>query len=99
MFVLTLLGAILSIVLPGLHFITVPLGILASPFVGIYFYRTRKGTVKRIVGDFLCPECRANNHVTFRAAPPYFGNCIQCQHDFQLALLLPYCSLLQDISP
>lgn len=87
MFILTLLGAIFSIVLPGLHFITVPLGILASPFVGVYFFITRKGAVKRMTGDFLCPECQANNHVDFRA-PPYTGNCAQCRHDFQLVPLL-----------
>ncbi len=85
MFVLTLLAAILSIVLPGLHFITVPLGVLASPFVGIYFYRrTSKGAVKQINGDFLCPECQANNHVAFRGAPPYSYKCVQCQHDLQV---------------
>lgn len=87
MFVLTLLGAIASVVLPGLHFITVPLGILASPFVGAYFYYTRKGAVKWITGDFLCPECQANNHVAFRR-PPYSGNCVQCQYDFQAVPLL-----------
>lgn len=87
MFALTLLGAILSIVLPGLHFITVPLGILASPFVGVYFYITSKGTVKRMTGDFLCPECQANNHMAFRT-PPYSGNCPQCQLDFQVTPLL-----------
>lgn len=70
MFVLTLFGAIISIILPGLHFITVPLGILASPFVGIYFFRTSKGALKRMTVDFLCPECQANNNVAFRAAPP-----------------------------
>ncbi|MBY0575278.1 MAG: hypothetical protein K2P67_01615 [Gallionellaceae bacterium] len=90
MFVLTLLGAILSIVLPGLHFITVPLGILASPFIGFYFFRTRKGAVKRITGDFLCPECQASNYMAFRAAPYYFGNCVQCQHEFQVIPLQPH---------
>ena len=89
MFALTLMGAILSVILPGLHFITVPLGILASPFVGIYFYRlAREGAVKRINGDFLCPECQAKNHVAFRGTPPYSYNCGQCHHGLQVAPLL-----------
>ena len=88
MFVLTLLGAILSIIIPGLHFVTVPLGILASPFIGIYIYLNSKGAVKRITGEFICPECQGNNHVTFRGAPPYAYNCIQCQHGLKVAPLL-----------
>jgi hypothetical protein len=84
MFVLTVLVAIISIILPGLHFITVPLGILASPFIGIYIYFTRKGAVKRMTGEFFCPECQANNHVAFRGSPPYSYKCVQCQHDFQV---------------
>lgn len=85
MFVLTLLGAILSILLPGLHFITVPLGVLASPFVGIYVFLSRKGAVKRMTGDFFCPECQAKNEVAFRGPPPYSSRCVQCQHEFQAA--------------
>ena len=89
MFVLTLLAAILSIVLPGLHFVTVPLGVLASPFVGIYFYRrTRNGAVKQINGDFICPECQVQNHVVFRGSPPYSYTCTQCQHGLHVAPLL-----------
>lgn len=88
MFVLTLLGAILSILLPGLHFITVPLGLLASPFVGIYVFFSRKGAVKRMTGEFSCPECQTNNDVAFRGPPSYFVNCVQCQHGLQVAPML-----------
>jgi Zn ribbon nucleic-acid-binding protein len=88
MFVLTLLGAVLSILLPGLHFITVPLGVLASPFVGMYVFLTRKGAVKRTAGEFSCPECQASNDVAFRGSPSYFVNCVQCQHSLQVAPLL-----------
>ena len=89
MFVLVLFGAICSIVLPGLHFVTVPLGVLASPLVGIYFFFISKGAVKRTDGEFVCPECQATNHVTYRAGtPPYVGNCVQCQHHFEATPLL-----------
>jgi len=89
MFVLILFVAILSIVLPGLHFITVPLGILASPFVWIYVFLTRKGAVKRMNGNFFCPECGANNNVAFRGIPPYSNKCVQCQHDFTCSPVAP----------
>lgn len=87
MFVLLLLAAILSVFLPGLHFVTVPLGILASPIVGIYIFITRRGAVKRTTGDFVCPECHADNHVVFRGAPPYSCNCVQCELAYQATLL------------
>lgn len=88
MFALTLFGAIFSIVLPGLHFITVPLGILISPFVGVYFYVASKDSVKMMAGEFLCPECQANNHVAFRGRPPYSSKCVQCENDFKAEPLL-----------
>ena len=88
MFVLTLLTAIFSILLPGLHFITVPLGIVASPFIGGYFFFTSKGALKRMTGEFICPECQANNHVAFRGPSPYSYTCVQCQHGLQVAPLL-----------
>jgi hypothetical protein len=88
MFVLMLLAAILSIVLPGMHFVTVPLGVLASPLVGIYVFVTRKGAVRQMTGNFFCPECHAEDHVAFRGAPPYSSKCVECQHDFQVTPLL-----------
>lgn len=87
-FVLTLVAAILSILLPGLHFITVPLGVVASPFIGGYVFFTSRDAVKRIDGEFLCPKCLAANHVTFRGRPPYHYNCVQCQSGLQITPLL-----------
>ena len=85
MFLVTLVAAIVSVVLPGVHFVSVPLGILASPFVGAYFYTTRKGAPKSMTGDFLCPECHASNHVAApRIASSYESKCIQCQHELRL---------------
>ncbi len=85
MFLVTLVAAIISVVLPGIHFVSVPLGILAAPFIGFYFYRTRKGTVKSMTGNFTCPECHANNHVAApRVAPQYESKCSQCQHELHL---------------
>jgi len=88
MFSATLLAAIVSIILPGVHFVSVPLGILAAPIVGVYFYSTRKGAPKNMTADFLCPECQARNHVAApRIATHYECKCIQCHHDLRLVPL------------
>jgi Zn ribbon nucleic-acid-binding protein len=80
--------AILSVVLPVIHFVSVPLGILASPFVGIYYYLTRKGTPKCMTADFVCPDCQASNHVAApKMAELYESVCVQCQHKIQLTPL------------
>lgn len=85
MFLLTLIAAIVSIVLPGVHFVSVPLGILASPFVGAHFYFSRKGAAKRMSGDFLCPECNGKNHVTApRILPIYEIKCVHCECGLRL---------------
>lgn len=80
MFFVTLFVAIFSVVLPGVHFVSVPLGILASPLVGAYFYNaTRKGVAKGMTGDFLCPECQAKNHVAAsRILSCYESKCARC---------------------
>lgn len=86
MFLLVFFAAALSIVLPGLHYVTVPLGILASPIVGIYFFVTRRGALKAMTGEFHCPECQTERHVAFRGGrPPYFAKCDQCQHTISIS--------------
>lgn len=81
----TLLAAILSILLPGIHFVSVPLGILASPFVGIYFFRSLNGAPRSMTGDFLCPDCQAANHVSApRVSSWYEIRCAQCRHEIRL---------------
>lgn len=89
MFFVTLFVAIFSIVLPGVHFVSVPLGILASPLVGIYFYKvTRKGKPKGMAGDFVCPECQAKNHVaSSRLLASYESQCAHCGVDVRLTPL------------
>lgn len=85
MFLVTLIAAIISVILPGVHFVSVPLGILASPLVGIYFYRARKGKPKRMTADINCPECNENNHVTSRLIESHYAcKCAHCQHDLHM---------------
>lgn len=84
-FLITLVVAVASIVLPGIHFVSVPLGLLAAPFVGVYFYSSRKGTPKSMAADFACPECQAKNHVAApRVTAFYECKCVQCQADLRL---------------
>lgn len=88
MAMVTLLAAILSILLPGIHFVSVPLGILASPFVGAYYYRSSKGAPKSMTGDFLCPDCHAPNHVAApRITSFYETRWVQCQGEIRLTPL------------
>jgi Zn ribbon nucleic-acid-binding protein len=88
MFWVTLAASIFSIVLPGVHFVSVPLGILASPLVGVYFYKTRKGAAKSMTADFVCPECQAKNHIAASSITHYYASqCAECGQDLRLTPL------------
>lgn len=92
MTLVTLLLTIFSIALPGIHFVSVPLGILALPFVGIYYYRTRKGTPKSMAGNFVCSACHATNNVYApRITPYYIIKCVQCHDEIRLIPLKVSC--------
>lgn len=85
MAMVTLGLAVASVILPGIHFISVPLGILASPFVGAYYYRASKGVPKSMRGDFECPDCRAPNRVAApRITAFYVARCKECQTEVRL---------------
>lgn len=85
MFVVTLVVALLTIVLPGIHFVSVPLGVLASPFVGAYIYSTRKDAAKDMAAEFVCPECDTKNHfAAHRVVSHYECKCAQCHHELSL---------------
>ncbi len=82
---ITLGAAILSVVLPGVHFVSVPLGILASPLVGVYFYKTRNGAAKSMTADFVCPACQAKNHVASPNITAYYvSQCAACGCELRL---------------
>lgn len=88
MFWVTLGAAIFSIALPGVHFVSVPLGILASPLVGVYFYKTRKDAAKSMTADFVCPECQAKNHVAASSITAYYASqCAECGRNLRLTPL------------
>jgi hypothetical protein len=88
MWLLAMLVAGLTILIPLVHFISVPVGLLLSPLVGVYFFFARKGAPKRVIGNFSCPECHAENHVeTERIYAHYFGHCAHCQHEYKMVPL------------
>jgi hypothetical protein len=79
---------VVSIVLPVIHFVSVPLGILASPFIGLYYFKTSKGAAKGMTADFVCPDCNAPNHVSApRIADRHESICVACQHKIDLTPL------------
>lgn len=85
MCLVTLAAAIVSVVLPGVHFVSVPLGILASPLVGVYVYKTRKGAAKSMAADFDCPACQAKNHVASPNITAYYvSQCAACGCELRL---------------
>lgn len=81
----TLGVALFLVVLPGVHFVSVPLGILASPLVGVYFYRTRKDAAKSMSADFVCHACQAHNRVASpNVAAYYVSQCVACGCELRL---------------
>lgn len=85
MWLIVMLVSALSIVIPLVHFVSVPVGLALSPLVGLYYFFTRRGAPKRVIGDFLCPECQSKNHVeTVRIDKHYFGECAHCHREFEM---------------
>ncbi len=85
MCLVTLAAAIVSVVLPGVHFVSVPLGILASPLVGVYVYKNPQGAAKSMATDFDCPACLAKNHVASPNITAYYvSQCAACGCELRL---------------
>jgi hypothetical protein len=82
------LWSVVSIVLPVIHFVSVPLGILASPFIGLYYFYMSKGVPRSMTADFVCPDCQTPNHVSApKVAARYESVCVNCQHKIELTPL------------
>jgi hypothetical protein len=79
------LWSVVSVVLPVIHFVSVPLGILASPFIGLYYYHRSKGAPRSMTADFVCPDCHTPNHVSApEIAARYESVCVNCQQKIAL---------------
>ncbi len=88
-FAMTALAALCTIMIPGVHFLSVPLGLLASPVIGILVFLKGRASIKGMLGDFLCPQCSAANHMDYQEGkPPYFGSCQSCKNPYQVFPLI-----------
>jgi len=54
---LVALGAAVSIFIPIVHFLSVPLGLIAAPVAGYAAYRIHLNSVDIITGGLTCPHC------------------------------------------
>ncbi len=84
-FGLTVLAALCTIIIPGVHFISVPGGLIAAPLVGIMVFLKSRGTVHGMSGTFSCPQCGQHNVMEYQEGkPPYFGSCASCKNPYQV---------------
>jgi hypothetical protein len=83
-FALTVLAALCTIIIPGVHFISVPGGLIAAPIVGVMVFLKSRGTIHGMSGSFSCPQCGQNNVLEYQVGkPPYFGSCPACKNPYQ----------------
>jgi hypothetical protein len=83
-FGLTVLAALCTIIIPGVHFISVPGGLIAAPIVGVMVFLKSRGTVRGMSGSFQCPQCGQSNILEYQEGkPPYFGSCTSCKNPYQ----------------
>ncbi|WP_141730987.1 hypothetical protein [Oligoflexus tunisiensis] len=83
-FALTVLAALATIIIPGVHFISVPGGLIAAPIVGVMVFMKSRGAVKGMSGSFTCPQCGGSNVLDYQEGkPPYYGSCPTCKSPYQ----------------
>jgi hypothetical protein len=76
--------ALISILIPGLHFILVPGFLIACPLVGFYMYQQEQMIIS---GQGPCPECGAVLMVAKRRPRfPIHDLCTSCQLEVKLTL-------------
>lgn len=81
---LTILAALCTIIIPGVHFISVPGGLIAAPIVGVLVFLKSRGAIHGMSGTFNCPQCGQSNTMEYQEGkPPYFGSCASCKNPFQ----------------
>jgi hypothetical protein len=84
-FGLTVLAALCTIIIPGVHFISVPGGLIAAPIIGVLVFMKSRGTIHGMSGSFTCPECGKTNTMEYQEGkPPYFGSCTSCKNPYQV---------------
>jgi hypothetical protein len=82
---LTVLAALCTIIIPGVHFISVPGGLIAAPIVGVLVFLKSRGSIHGMSGSFPCPVCGQPNVMEYQEGkPPYFGSCTSCKDPYQV---------------
>ncbi len=84
-FGLTVLAALCTIIIPGVHFLSVPGGLIAAPLIGIMVFLKSRGAIDGMSGTFHCPQCGQSNAMEYQEGkPPYFGSCTSCKNPCQV---------------
>ncbi|MCX6131171.1 MAG: hypothetical protein NTX25_19200 [Proteobacteria bacterium] len=79
------LAALCTIIIPGVHFLSVPLGLISSPIIATVVFFKNKGQIKGLSANFMCPNCQKENDFAYQEGrPPYFGSCIACKNPYQI---------------
>ena len=82
---LVAMAALCTIVIPGVHFLSVPTGLLISPIIGLLVFVKSRGKIKSVEAKFQCLQCRAEiHHQKEQGKLPYFGSCSQCKVPYQI---------------
>jgi hypothetical protein len=83
-FALTVLAALATIIIPGVHFISVPGGLIAAPIVGVLVFLKSRGAIKGMSGSFACPQCGGSIVLEYQEGkPPYYGSCPACKNPYE----------------
>lgn len=52
-----LLGALASILIPLIHFLSVPIGVISAPIIGVVIYKAYVGQFEVMAGNIECQFC------------------------------------------
>lgn len=84
-FAMVAVAALCTIIIPGVHFLSVPGGLIAAPIFGVLVFMKSRGAIKGMSGEFNCPECRTLNRMEYQEGkPPYYGSCVSCKNPYQV---------------
>jgi hypothetical protein len=74
---------LLTIFIPIVHFVSVPLGLIFSPIIGFAVYKIYSMS-QQLSGSFQCPSCQSPQKFLVEKTGNTLLMCKQCNHDFPL---------------
>ena len=82
------LGAIASILVPLVHFISVPVGLLAAPIISTIIYKSYVGQLEVTTGNVICPKCQEGISLEKMTFLDHLQvECKKCKHEILLDML------------